>query len=214
MKTFIVYLAVSPSNTYYIGITSQGFETRKSQHFLKAFSNRLETPFYKAIRKYNQEIEWFTVATNLTREEACKLEIEYIEKYKKSHEVYNVTPGGDLPWNTGIKGSVVITAEITSKRLKSRKGYKHSPETISKIVAKTRGLKRTESQKKKWVEARGCKEVEAYLKDGTFVESFKNRSEFSRKHDLDHRKILSCLKGERKSHKGFCFKYKDENNQA
>lgn len=207
-----VYLAVSPSNTYYVGITSQGFEVRKSQHFDKAFSNKLQTPFYKALRKYGDEIEWFVIAHDLSKSEACKMEKEYIAKYKELFEVYNVTPGGELPWNTGTKGVCTRSEESIKKQMESRKGYTHSEETRIKISKANKGRKQPEGFQEKWHKSKNVAEFEAYDPTGKFLGVFLNRAKFAKEHNLPNGKISDCLNKKRKHTKGYTFKYINQDN--
>lgn len=202
-----VYIAVSPSNTYYVGITSQGFETRKEQHYAKAFSNRLQTPFYKAIRKYNQELNWFVIAEKLTKKEAQYLEKLYIAKYKAFYEVYNVSPGGELPWNTGTKGLCPRTTESVKKQHQTRKanGYKHSDETKEKIGKSHKGKKQPASFYDKWFKSRNLKSFRVISPEGVDLGIFTNQSEVARLFNLNNHLISACLKGQRKHHKQYTF---------
>lgn len=102
-KNFKVYIYENMTNhKKYIGITCKSLRAR-SGHEGNGYQQC--TAFWNAIQKYG----WHNfcsqiVKDNLTREEACKLEIELIAQYKtQDHQYgYNITAGGDSG-RTGMK---------------------------------------------------------------------------------------------------------------
>lgn len=210
IKSYTVYLAVSPSCTYYVGITSNSFEVRKQQHINNASTKKLKTPFYKAIRKYGKDnIKWSILHENLSQFEARELEKKYISLYKNTDEVYNVTPGGELPWNTGKKGVQVRTKEIQQKMVESRKGYTHSEETRTKISLSNKGKKITQEQTNKFLKTLNRPKIEMY-KDGEFITTIENRRKFCIENNFNNGKIHDCLNGRISSYRGYKFKYEGQ----
>lgn len=201
-----VYIAVSPSNTYYVGITSQGFETRKRQHYTKAFSNKLMTPFYQALRKYDTNMQWSVLVGGLTKSEACVIEKQYIKKFKETFDVYNVTPGGELPWNTGTVGVCKRTKASILKQQESRKNYSHSSLTKEKIGNAHRGKTPPKSFYINWAKARNIQKFEAFSPEGVSLGIYSNRTQFARMYNLSAAKISACLTGKRPHHKNYTFK--------
>ena len=72
----------------------------------------------------------------LSKEEACKLEQEYITEYKSQGLSYNITGGGEGMW--GFQ----FSEEQREKLKESHRGKKQTPETVAKRVAKNTGKKR------------------------------------------------------------------------
>lgn len=105
--------------------------------------------FYNAIKKYGWDnFEHEILYSNISKEEACKIEIELIEKYKTQDRNfgYNVLSGGTAP-------SVPI--EIREKMSKALMGNKNglgkpcSEEKKRKISEAQKGRHLTEDHKKK-----------------------------------------------------------------
>jgi hypothetical protein len=79
----------------------------------------------------------------LSKKEACKLEQEYITKYKSQGLSYNITDGGEGMW--GFQ----FSEERREKLRESLRGKKQTSETVAKRVAKNTGKKRTNEQRAK-----------------------------------------------------------------
>jgi hypothetical protein len=85
------------NNKKYIGITSQ---KKLNDRFLDGKGYIKNTEFWNDIQKYG----WFSgfthevIMENMTKEEACKKEIEYISKFKTTNPDfgYNKSEGGDV----------------------------------------------------------------------------------------------------------------------
>lgn len=93
-NSFKVYRYWSPSGKSYIGQTNQSLNARSGS---RGQQYHASTKFYNAIQKYG--FEWFKehreiLADNLKKEEADKLEKEYIEKYNSIENGYNIQSGG------------------------------------------------------------------------------------------------------------------------
>lgn len=139
-----------PNGKVYIGLTSM--EPRKRWLSGTGYKGQ---PFYNAIAKYGWDnIEHIIIADNLTKEEACNLEIETIKKYKSRDKKYgyNISVGGDKG-NLGQK----FTEEHKEKIRNSLIGRKYSPETIEKMRQAKLGKKPSDETRKKYSEMRkGC----------------------------------------------------------
>ena len=94
-----VYRHITPSGKSYIGITSQKPEDRWQNG--RGYRKDKQRVFYNAIEKYKWEnIKHEILDTNLTEDEAKRLEKEYIEKYRTFVDFpdcngYNCTLGGE-----------------------------------------------------------------------------------------------------------------------
>lgn len=89
-----VYIHISPSNKYYIGITSRPVEKRWRSNGIEYKSQY----FHRAIEKYGWDnFQHEVIASNLTEEEAKNFEKILIAKLKSNNPEYgyNITSGGD-----------------------------------------------------------------------------------------------------------------------
>ena len=166
-----VYMHIAPNNKRYIGITSHKNLTRRTGS--NGWGYKTQTLFYRAIQKYGwNNFQHIVIAENLTCEDACKLEIELIKKYKSNNPEYgyNISVGGN-----GIRGGSMqpvdrekiakasrerflgkpsprkgkhITEEHKSRISQSLLGHIHSEETKRKIGLKSLG--RTHNRGRRW----------------------------------------------------------------
>lgn len=93
MKRYYVYKHTSPNNKVYIGITCQDLHSR----WRNGKGYKKNQCFYKVIQKYGWDnIKHEVLFTNLTKEDACKKEIELIALYKSNNKKfgYNIASGG------------------------------------------------------------------------------------------------------------------------
>ena len=126
-KIYTVYKHTAPNGKVYIGITRQKPEYRWNNG-----NNYKGSPhFYCAILKYGWEnIKHEIVEDGLTKQQACDLEKELIEKYHATDQRYgyNISTGGESG-ALGIHHSI----ETRLRMSESRKGHHVSPETRKKI---------------------------------------------------------------------------------
>lgn len=98
MKTYTVYMHISPSGKRYIGITC-----RKPEHrWSNGKGYKYNKHFASAIEKYGWDnFEHIIVTKGLSEEEAKWLEIELIREWDSTNKEkgYNITLGGD-----GVRG--------------------------------------------------------------------------------------------------------------
>ena len=95
-RLWSVYVHTSPSNKVYVGIT------KDIKHRWRANGNGYKgsTRIWYAIQKYGWDnFRHEIIANNLTKEEACDMEIELIKKYKSTDPAfgYNLESGGQYP---------------------------------------------------------------------------------------------------------------------
>ena len=139
---YIVYWSRLPSHTDiytegYVGISSNSLIERKKSHHKAAKSKKTENlHFHNALNKYNDEVIWEIVHTNLSREGAFQLENDY-------------RPRINIGWNSDAGGYVAISPEwyqneenkekhraLTSEATKLKIAEKDSPEERSKRAKK------------------------------------------------------------------------------
>lgn len=94
-KKFVLYVHISPNGKKYYGITSM----KTSKRWGRGTGYKKQPYFYHAIQKYGWDnFEHVILFGNLTKEEACQKEIEYIAK-DKTNDVrygYNMSSGGEV----------------------------------------------------------------------------------------------------------------------
>lgn len=116
MKTWAVYIHISPSNKYYVGITSMK-PIKKRWANGKGYSKNKY--FSRAIEKYGwSNFKHIIYAENLTQEEAKKIEISLITQYNSTQNQfgYNITSGGE-----GAAGLIKTQYQIDMIKLASSK---------------------------------------------------------------------------------------------
>ena len=119
-KKFMVYKHTFPNGKVYIGITSKKKPNQRWESGIGYSKNQIV--MYNAIQKYGWDnIKHEILFENLSKDDACKKEIELIKKYHSFiHDPlcngYNMTMGGD-----GIRGKK-FTKEQKAKMSKSRTG--------------------------------------------------------------------------------------------
>lgn len=96
MRTYIIYLATSPSHKVYVGLTHKNLRTRKLQHIARARKGVRKGPFLVALRKYSYNFKWEILEDNLTLKQAEEREKFYIAKFNSINRKfgYNLSPGG------------------------------------------------------------------------------------------------------------------------
>jgi len=120
-----VYMHTTPSGKRYIGITNQSVERR----WKLGYGYKKSRYFYPAIKKYGwNNIKHEVLFTNLTKEEACKKEIELICAYNTNDRLfgYNLHEGG-------VVGGRPF-------------GYHHTEETKKKLSERHKGKKLSKKQ--------------------------------------------------------------------
>lgn len=172
-NNFTVYKITNSINSKcYIGITSRKPEIRWNNG--KGYSDVKENHFYRAIQKYGwNNFTHEILFENLSKEEACKKEIELIAKYKSNNPEfgYNLSLGGESG-SYGYKHTQEQnnakslrqlgkkhkphTEETKQKISKSKMGKKvpHSFEHQQKIIQANTGKKRTAEQIQRMIEGR------------------------------------------------------------
>ena len=137
-KTYTIYVHINKlNNKCYVGQTCQAVAKRWKNG--AGYLDGSQPKFENAIKKYGwANFEHKIIYTNLTLEEANKLEKELIKQYDSINNGYNISSGGD--GNPGHKLSEEARAKISRAKL-------------GKPNYKLRGIKRSEQTKAKLREA-------------------------------------------------------------
>ena len=234
----IVYKATSPSGKVYIGITITPLKERKRTH-LRNVKNGSETPFHNAIRKYKmRNIKWEIIDRGDKWDDLCALEIKYIEMFDSYRNGYNLTKGGEGTF--GLKHNeewCSRNSEIRkryfedpqNKEMQSLANKLAHEENPQQAIEHSRFMK--ERYKKKSEREKTAKEMRDYLSDpqnrethsiqrgakpfyvfknGKAVGKWLTQRGCAQDLNLTFSHINHCLHGRRKSHKGYTFKYIDD----
>lgn len=124
-----VYLALSPNNKKYIGITKKDIKIREKEH-RSAANCGSDFAFHSAIRKYGDDIVFSCLEKDLSIDEARSKEKYYIEHYDAIDNGYNMTKGGEAasylnPGNLSQKlKKFYLSKENRNKNSTERGGYK------------------------------------------------------------------------------------------
>lgn len=93
MNSWTVYKHISPSGKVYIGITSNVKNRWAARGYYYCLS---DTAFSRALKKYGWDnFQHEIIRENLSKQEACSMEIELIAYYKAKGISYNITNGGE-----------------------------------------------------------------------------------------------------------------------
>ena len=223
--SYSVYKHTTPSGKVYIGITSKPVEER----WLNGRGYARNEHFWNAIKKYGWDnIEHRVLVSGLSKEEASEVEKMYIALYR-SHEIkhgYNLTEGGEM--------GIVHTMESRRKLSESKKGQRYNigvPFTeerkrhLSENHADVSGEKNPMYGKKKPAEEIARRQSHRVYKygsenlcarpilqldmDGNIVKRWGSIIEAAEVYCRTS--IKDCLRGKYKQHKGYQWRYANEN---
>ena len=182
---YSVYEFIFPNNKRYIGMTSRPINERWSGGY--GYRGQVVG---KAIQKYGWDnVEKNIVASNVSKETACNLERELIQKFHTLEDAfgYNKSEGGDcgcclsgeLHWtyNTPRPKS---TRQKISNSLKGRYISKSNPHHTS---------------------------VKQYTLNDELIKEWDSFADIERELGFRHAHIVDCCKGRRNTAYGFHWKY-------
>lgn len=201
---YIIYRVTNKiNNKIYVGFTEKSLSDRKKCHKHSALKKGLELPFYRAIRKHGFEnFEWTVLEKGEgTREFGLERERHFIESYNSTDTKlgYNATSGGDGLSSRDFK----IIQKIKESTIK----YFESEDFSRVKHSRARGGKAIEVYKAVCIR-KGCGRPNprpSVYEKGELVEKFETQRDACDKLDLHPSKVNSCLKGNRKQHKGYIF---------
>jgi hypothetical protein len=209
---YYVYAHLNPNTKeiFYIGLG-----TGKRKYEFKAGRNK---HYLNYIKKYGKPIINI-IQENLTKEEACLLEIKLITEYGRK----DIDPKGILLNKSlgGEGGNLGITQSLETKKKKSisMKGKKiHSEEQKEKWSNERKGkknnwnkdhVKKDKGNKKpKGFQGKGYHPIDQYTIDGIFIKSYLNIKTVKEELNINPANIWSNLSGKTKQAGGFIWKSK------
>lgn len=191
--SWCVYIHISPSQKYYVGITSQtpNHRWRNGKGYKEC------TAFYNAIQKYGWDAIYHEiVASNLTELEAKNYEILLISKLKSNDKNYgyNISAGGDGTTGVSYYG-------------KDNGFYnKHHSEKNKAVTGA--------NTKKSWSSGLYddilCRPIYQFDMNGDFVKSYKSLREAEEITGISHSVICRVCQRKLNYTHGFTWVYQDE----
>lgn len=232
-RNYCVYKHTSPYGKVYIGITCQ--EPIKRWKYGWGYKNNHH--FDSAIQKYGWDNFTHEILhTNLTQDEASVKEQELIAKYQSNNPEfgYNISSGGHcgregVPQSDEVKQKI---SEANKGRLTGEKnhlygvrrykeenpfyGKHHSEKTKEKLSNLHKGKKMSDNFKKKISEVMigknnpKAKITLQYDLNMNLIHIWDYAKLAADTLNIKKSGITSCCRGERKTYKGYIWKYKDD----
>ena len=209
---YYVYAHLNPKTNeiFYIGL---GTGKRKNE-----FKSGRNKHYINYVKKYGFPLVEI-LKENLTKEEACSLEIELITKYgRRGIEpkgiLLNKSKGGE-----GGNLGTIQSKETRNKKSKAMKGKKmHSAEQKEKWSKNRKGkknkwdpehIKKDKGRKKpNGFKGKGFHPVDQYTTDGAFIKSYPNMKSIKDELNINSANIWSNISGITKTAGGFVWKSK------
>lgn len=239
-KLFTVYLHISPSWKYYVGITSaKNVENRWGKN-----GNGYKTQYFKrAIDKYGwDKFIHIIVRNNLNKEDATNLEKLLIEQLKSNESTYgyNISNGGEATF-LGFHHTEENKSKIAQRFAEEVDQYNLNGELIkswksmrdverelnisaSSIAKCCKGIYKTSKgfvwrynkeaftkfDLKKYSQKSRMLKVKQYNKDGVLLKIWDGISIAAKELNLGTSTISRCCKGQRKSYGGYVWRYEND----
>ena len=205
MHNYTVYMHVSPHGKRYVGITRRNPVERWGY---KGYCYNHNEYFYRAIQKYGWDnFEHLILHSNLTKEEAERIEIELITKYKTTDNRYgyNIENGGN---------TIGTHSEATIRKIREwHTGRRLSDESKKKISDAHKG-KTTWNKGKQWSDEKKLENAMKQKRTPVICVETNQRyysvSEAQRQTGIDISSIARACKGIYEKAGGFHWKYCEE----
>lgn len=124
MKEYIIYRITNLINgKIYIGLTSQKFTTRMSQHKTNALTKKINHPLYNSIRKIGMDNFKMEIIEKCKNEdEMIEREIYYINLYNTTNinVGYNIQSGGTTTNHSNVTKNKILESKLSLGPIGSR----------------------------------------------------------------------------------------------
>lgn len=185
-KNYTVYKHICPNNKVYIGITSQ----KPKDRWNSGYGYIQNKHFFNAIMKYGwRNIQHEILFANLTKKEACELEIKLIEQYKSNDRNYgyNNSTGGEIP-SKGVKCS-----EERKRHLKQTCKFK-------------KGMYIGEKSPR-------ARKINQYSLKGEFIKTWGSAMDIQRALNINYTNVIKCCGFHQLYAKNYFWLYEEEANR-
>ena len=216
MNKGCIYIIISPSNSVYIGQTTN-FKKRKSRY--KNLSCKQQPNLYNSLMKYGFDNHLFVIIEdNIDRNLLNDVETYYISLYDSFNNGMNLTSGGGCNHirseETINKLKIAATGNKNNVGKKNALGYKHTDDAKKRMSESSRnresywiGKSQSEEHKNK-IAAAKHKKILKFDIDGNFLYEYNSLKEASTLNNLNNANISECCRGKRKSCGNFIWSYK------
>lgn len=208
----------------YIGMTKYNFKVRKYMHYRDAFFYpNSDNKFYRALRKYDTEMKWTELKTNLSKDLAVKYEEYFIKKFDSYNNGYNSTLGGKGFGRKVSRRVCKLLSDNSIKQFKMKPELRKNMSNVQKLrfqnpveVEKHRKMLKTklgtpEARLKNSIRQGGGKEFNVYdFVEKKYVGTYRILSDAAKDLNLMTARISNCLKGKRNHYHTYIFKYVDD----
>ena len=226
IKNYCVYKHTSPSNKVYIGITSQEPERR----WKNGNGYKKNLYFTKAIKKYGWDNFTHEILyNNLTRDEACRLEIQTISEYQANNSDYgyNLSLGGDLGmtkpismysidgefikrfdtvcdacYETGISNNAITNAATGCAMTAGNYIWRYDGDSLDKYPIR-------EYSDYKLYQFNKCK-IKQYDFDGNLLNTYIDLKDAAKSTGAQEHYIFIACKGIQNSHHGYVWRFEGD----
>lgn len=192
---------ISPSSKLYFGMTLAKPERRWS----KGKGYKSQSYFYKAINKYGwNNFSHVIVAKELTREQACTLEIKLIKIYDTMNpkKGYNQLVGGDL-------GMYNCSIETKKKMREAKLGKKLTKEHKKRIGISGKGRENS-LEHNRMISIGNSKPVLQFSLEMNIIHEWDSATKASKFHGCDSSAITMCCNGKIRTCLGFIWLFKKD----
>lgn len=207
-QNYILYMHIFPNDKKYIGITKR----TTNERWMNGYGYKRQKIIYNAINKYGwNNVKHIILLNNLSFEDACKKEIEYIKKYNTNNIKfgYNSSTGGEKS-ALGFRHSNEAKEKIKTNNAKYWKNKHRGSNFMSKIAKGNKNRKgKTHSENSKQLnrEKHSIKVLQYDLNDN-FIKEWNSIKEAELFYNLSKGSISKVCKKKRITTGGYKWKYK------
>lgn len=232
----VIYMITFPNGKRYVGLTSTSFEERKASHIShrrtsnlpvhNAIEQFLGSEVWEIIAKgdswedltqlesyyiYKYETHISLNGYNLTYGGDGTVGYEHTEEQKQKNSVakqkYFSDPANRMKQSIANKSAYAKNPEQAANHSKFQKQRFLNPNERERVSQDMRDYLSNEENLRKHAVQRGAKEFSVETKEGIFVGVWLTQNQCARDLNLSVSHVNKCLKGKRKTHKGYVFKY-------
>lgn len=223
-NNYIVYLHTTPSGKRYVGITSK----KPEQRWLNGRGYLRNNHFWNAIKAYGWEnISHEILESGLSREDAGIAEKKYISVFKSNDPLYgyNLTDGGEKGAHHTEESRKKLSKAMTGKHFnrgvpftEERKRHlsehhadvsgANNPNYGKKWTAEQLAVRQGHRSYKRGGENPTARAILQFDMDGNLVKRWGSIAEAAETYCKTS--IKDCLRGKYKQHKGYLWRYEDE----